>query len=459
MHGPSKARFGTGRARSPWSRRCEPLERRDCPSTLSPAATPAAANAAFVQAVYQDILGRQAGPTDLGLVTTVLNAGLRRDVFAQQVVESPEANADFIGATYEHYLGRSADPAGLACWVGLMQAGESNEQIEAAFLASEEFYRRAGSMQGWIESAYQTVLGRPAEAQAVTWATTELRAGASLRELAVALISSPESSTDIVERDLSQLEIPLDANAVAVFTVELSAGRITDQQLQIAYLGSAQYFDVHTGVPVTAVPVRNGAALVQPTIATIGANAARGNANVVFVGDSITQFWTTTGASAWNQYFAPLRSLDAGVKGDTTENVLWRLDNGNLDGIAPRLAVLMVGVNDLSDGASDIAAGVTAVVDKLQSEFPGIRVLLFGILPALQPAAGSPDREEIAAANELIKPLGDGQHVWFLDVGSAFLNRDGSMNTDLYQPDEIHPNAEGYDVLAQAIAPWVQALS
>jgi lysophospholipase L1-like esterase len=179
----------------------------------------------------------------------------------------------------------------------------------------------------------------------------------------------------------------------------------------------------------------------------------------LFLGDSITQLWTMDGISDWNRYFAPLGSYNAGVGGDSTENILWRLDTGNLAGISPKLAVLMVGVNDLTDSPSDIAAGVTAVVQKLQEDFPGIKVLLLGLLPALEPEFGTVVQQKIAQVNALLSPLMDGQHVWFLNVDASFRNPDGSMNTSLYHADDVHPNAAGFDVLAQAIAPWVDALS
>jgi beta-glucosidase len=130
-----------------------------------------------------------------------------------------------------------------------------------------------------------------------------------------------------------------------------------------------------------------------------------------------------------------------------------------LKGISPKLAVVMIGINNLSNTVSDVAAGITAVVQRLRNDYPGINVLLLGILPGAQVTATSVYRQEIDQINKLIEPLADGKQVWFLDVGSQFVNPDGSLNESLYQTGNIHPNGEGYAVLAQAIAPWVQVLA
>ncbi|HWB07800.1 MAG TPA: GDSL-type esterase/lipase family protein [Pirellulales bacterium] len=440
------------------SRGWEWLEGRHPLSGLPLAADPATANAAFVGAVYQDVLGRQPDAAGLTWGTAQVDSGQPRFQFIEQVADSQEADADFIDAVYRVYLGRNADETGLKYWVHEMAAGVSNQEIEALILASQEFYSRAGgSHLDWIQAAYRSVLGRGAEAQAVTWAESQLQSAGGFDRIALTLAMSTERSNHVVEQDVSEYQIQIDPSISAALASELARGEISEQQLSVALLATSEYFDVRTGVPVSTVPVPNVLPLAQKTIADIAAKAATGTANVVFVGDSITQLWSTEGISDWNQYFAPLHSLNAGVAGDTTQNVLWRLDHGNLTGISPKLAVLMIGVNDLtnSNGASDIAAGITAVVEKLQSEFPGVNVLLLGLLPAGQPA----DQREIAGVNERIKPLADGEHVWFVDAGSRFLNSDGSLNTGLYQSDNIHPNAQGYAVLAKAIAPWVQALS
>ncbi|HVX15996.1 MAG TPA: GDSL-type esterase/lipase family protein [Pirellulales bacterium] len=440
--------------------RGERLEWRHYLSGVSPMANPATANAAFVQAVYQDVLGRPVDPVSLAWGVGEINAGVPRATFADQVIVSNEAFRDFITATYQHFLGRTADEISLQYWLQQMRAGMTNQQIEATLLGSDEFYLRAGGTQSdWVQAAYQTVLGRAAESSAVTWVESQLAAGESLYDVGLSLLMSGEGTTRTVVHDLSQLQLSLDAGTVSTLASQLGTWQTTEQELMITYVAKSQYFDLHTGVPVTTVPVPNVLAGAPERTAAIAAEAAQAKPNVLFLGDSITQLWTMDGISAWNQYFAPLGSFDAGVGGDTIENVLWRLDAGDLAGISPKLAVLMIGVNDLADSPNDIAAGITAVVQKLQDDFPGIKVLLLGLLPALQPEFGSVAQQQISQVNALLSPLMDGQRVWFLDVDASFQNPDGSMNTSLYNPDHVHPNAAGFDVLAQAIAPWVDALS
>jgi lysophospholipase L1-like esterase len=378
------------------------------------------------------------------------------------MTSSAEASAQFIESVYEQFLGRGADAAGITYWLAQMQGGVRNEAIEAAFLSSDEFYTRAGgTTDGWMQAAYRTVLGRGAEAEAVRWAQSKIDSGTSLNDLATAIVMSAEGETRIVNRDLTRFQSSIDPAIVSGLAAELSKGQVTQQQVAADLLSTSEYFQQHTGVPDTIVPVPNWLPTAPQTAASIAAQAATGNANVVFIGDSITQLWQTTGLSDWNQDFAPLGSLDAGVAGDATENVLYRLGQGNLDGISPKLAVVMIGINDVGkgDSASDVGTGITSVVRTVQNEFPEAKILLLGVLPGLQVAADSSALQEIDQINRTIAPLADQQKIWFLDVSSQFLNPDGSLNQSLFQTGDIHPNAQGYDVLAQSIAPLVRALS
>jgi lysophospholipase L1-like esterase len=440
----------------------EPLESRQVPSALPLVADPTTTNATYVEAVYQDVLGRQADPDGLQWGTTVVDSGQLRAGFVGTLVLSNEANTQFIRSVYQQYLGREADSGGIAFWLGQMQAGVNNQAIEAAFMASDEFYEQAGgATDGWIQAAYQAVLGRAAEAEAVGWATSELSAGTSRYDLALMLVTSIEGETRSVDRELTRFGMPINSAIAGGLAAELSTGQVTEQEVTTDLLSTPQFFEIHTGVPDTIVPVPNTLPGASKTAAAITAQAASGNANVVFLGDSITQLWQTTGLSDWNASFAPLGSLDAGVAGDSTENVLWRLQQGNLNGISPKLVVVMIGVNDVGKGddANEVATGITSVVRSVQNEFPDAKILLLGVLPALQVPAYSAARQEIDQINQTIAPLADNQRTWFVDVSAQLLNPDGSLNTSLFQAGNIHPNAEGYHLLAQAIAPWVQALS
>src|SRR5262249_5495435 len=124
--------------------------------------------------------------------------------------------------------------------------------------------------------------------------------------------------------------------------------------------------------------------------------------DVVFLGDSITEGWTTTGWQAWSAQIAPLRAVAFGIRGDQTQNVLWRVLNGELSG-RPKVAVLMVGLNNLALGQSpeETAAGITAVVKSIRAISPGTKVLLLGVLPC-GPKPGTFDRAKIDQVNASI---------------------------------------------------------
>ena len=426
-------------------------------------ADPSVVNAAYVQAVYKDALGRDADPASQAWWVAVLDAGQPRSLLTDAIVNSDEHLSQFITSAYEQYLGRRPEQSAIQYWLDKLHTGCRDEFVEAALLASDEFEANAGDTQlGWIDAAYEAVLRRPADATAVAWATTQLDAGMSLSNLAILLTTSEEHEEQSVQAELSHLQLPPDVAETQFFAPALAAGQITDEQLTVDFMTSGQYFKVQTSVPVTLVPVPSVLPGAQQRFEQIASQAALGDENVVFVGDSITQLWQgKVGLPAWNQDFAPLPSVDAGIAGDTIENVLWRLEVGNLNGVSPKLAVVMIGLNDLSQGASssDVAAGITAVVQTLRTEFPAIKILLLGLLPGLQVAPDSIYRQEIAQVNQILEPLADGQHVWFLDLTPYFINPDGSTNQSLYQADHTHPNASGYQVMAQAIAPWVRDLS
>src|SRR5688572_13147357 len=100
-------------------------------------------------------------------------------------------------------------------------------------------------------------------------------------------------------------------------------------------------------------------------------------AKVVFIGDSITEGWEKDGKEVWAKYYAPRNAVNLGIGGDRTQHVLWRLDNGNIEGIKPKLAVLMIGTNNASSNSSEqIADGVTAIVKKLREKLPETKVLV-----------------------------------------------------------------------------------
>lgn len=187
---------------------------------------------------------------------------------------------------------------------------------------------------------------------------------------------------------------------------------------------------------------------------------------MVFIGDSITFAWATTGAASWAR-FAAYRPANLGVPGDTSQNVLWRLDHGELTSLHPRAAVIMIGTNDLGSwSASDVVAGVAAVVATTARLLPGARLVLIGVLPIDPP--GTKRHRQVPAVNAALAQRYRGGAVAFLDLQSGFATAGGQLNPALYHPvcvagttfcDQlVHPSAQGYAVITDALAPVLASL-
>ncbi len=236
----------------------------------------------------------------------------------------------------------------------------------------------------------------------------------------------------------------------------------------------------------------------------------QGNVDLIFIGDSITHAWEEDGLEIWKQYYQPLNAVNLGYGGDRTENVLWRLQNGEVGGIAPRVAVVMIGTNNtydfneeefeaflpelkrelkqaVQDGemtqqeADDIfkeettiepssspqqtADGVIAICETLQSKLPSTQILLLGIFPKAEESIEADEENEesefytvpltkindrIKKTNELLAGYADGQTVHYMDIGKQFLEKDGTLSTEV-MPDLIHLSEKGYQIWAEAI--------
>jgi len=194
--------------------------------------------------------------------------------------------------------------------------------------------------------------------------------------------------------------------------------------------------------------------------AAVKANA--GNVDLLFVGDSITHCWDvqvipkiSSGKVVWDQYYEPRKALNTGLAGDGTEHVLWRLDHGNVDGISPKLAVVMIGTNNSPRTAQEIGDGIVAVVNKLREKLPKTKVLLLAIFPRSE----KPDelREKLAEASRLASRVADGNWVHYLDIGDAFLDDDGTLPAEI-MPDYLHPNEKGYRIWAEAMESKIKEL-
>lgn len=199
----------------------------------------------------------------------------------------------------------------------------------------------------------------------------------------------------------------------------------------------------------------------------------KGEAELVFLGDSITHGWENAGRGkeVWEKYWAPLKAANFGIGGDRTEHVLWRLEHGNFDGLKPKLIVLMIGTNNTGhqgrpqkelDGAiyqcsaAQTAEGVKVILEKLKGKCPEAKVLLLGIFPR---GANNEDkmRQQNEATNAVLKSYDNGKSVFFMDIGAKFLEADGTLSKEV-MPDLLHPNAKGYEIWAAAIETRVKEL-
>jgi lysophospholipase L1-like esterase len=217
--------------------------------------------------------------------------------------------------------------------------------------------------------------------------------------------------------------------------------------------------------PATTPDQRLDATAIQAHAADVATADSGGASGVVFFGDSITARWDELGfpgLGVWNSEIAPLGAVDFGVDGDRTQNLLWRLANGELDG-QPKVAVVNIGTNNLINSAGnespqETAAGITAVVQTIQAVSPGTKILLLGLLPRLE-SPSEPVRAEIEQVNSMISGLADGTNVLYLDLGSLFLRPDGTIPPELLlAPDYLHPNTDGYKLMADAVTAPIDAL-
>ncbi|MDQ2647791.1 MAG: GDSL-type esterase/lipase family protein [Myxococcota bacterium] len=175
---------------------------------------------------------------------------------------------------------------------------------------------------------------------------------------------------------------------------------------------------------------------------------------LAFLGDSIVEGWDD---GVWNEYYARYNPVRLGLGGDKTQQVLYRIEHGELGGLGSKLVVILIGTNNFGLGTStpELAArGVTAVVRAVQAKLPKAKILLLGILPRDE-QPGTPLRNNVAATNLLIARLAS-DRVQYLDIGRQFLDPAGKLPAEL-MADFLHPTRKGYRVLAEAIAPSIRA--
>jgi len=192
--------------------------------------------------------------------------------------------------------------------------------------------------------------------------------------------------------------------------------------------------------------------------------AKQGGINLLFIGDSITDGWRwgNGGLQIWPRFYASRHAANFGIGWDRIQNVLWRIENGELDNIRPKVVVLLIGTNNTGnedDGkprntTPEIIAGVSNLVAQIRFRLPQSKILLLGLFPRGE--KNDPIRDQVRAVNLGLARLADSQ-IRFLDLGGKFLAPDGTLSRDLF-PDLLHPNARGYQIWADAMEPTLAEL-
>lgn len=195
---------------------------------------------------------------------------------------------------------------------------------------------------------------------------------------------------------------------------------------------------------------------------------------IILIGNSITHFWgglpslkyadgrprQPNGPASWAQLFGSLRVLNLGFGWDRTQNVLWRLDHGEMDGLHPRLVILDIGTNNTSETpharmntAEEIVEGINAVYGRVHRLAPGAMIVLMAIFPREQTSL-DPRRVLIDETNRLLEAFAQKENISFVNAGKKWLAPDGSMLPGITS-DLTHPTEKGYEIWADAIRPFV----
>lgn len=194
---------------------------------------------------------------------------------------------------------------------------------------------------------------------------------------------------------------------------------------------------------------------------------AQAKPELIFLGDSITEDWEQSGppewrdfAPAWRRFYGDRHAVNLGFQGDTTASLLWRIRNGEVAGIAPKAAVVLIGANNLGNvhwSAEDTVAGIDAIIDELHQRLPKTKILLLAVLPSDRSAWASETTTQI---NQMLAARYKGdKSVSYLDLTAMFM-RQGALNRDLFLDPKrtppgapLHPTAQGQALMSTAMEP------
>lgn len=192
------------------------------------------------------------------------------------------------------------------------------------------------------------------------------------------------------------------------------------------------------------------------------ATARKGDVDLLFLGDSIMSFWTLMAPAIWSRYYVPRKPANFSIGGDGTEHLLWRLENGELGRLRPKVVVLLIGTNNLAYNTEDeIVSKIGAIIGLIRRRMPDSKILLLGVFPRgseHNPALVSttPD-PRVAPLNAKLARFDDGKAIRFLDIGNVFLDDSGRI-LQVIEPDFLHLSQRGYQLWADAMEPTLQEM-
>ena len=217
-----------------------------------------------------------------------------------------------------------------------------------------------------------------------------------------------------------------------------AAPAIPDASAAIPKTGNARFFELHE---------------------KFLARGKAGPIGVLFLGDSITEGWTKV-PHIWEHYFGKYQPANFGIGGDQTQHVIWRIENGELDGISPKAVVLMIGTNNSGqDTAEGIAKGITVIIETIRAKQPQAKILLLAVFPRGSKPDGqlNAQNDKLKEVNAIIAKLDDGKNIHYLDIGGKFPVTDGKLDKAA-MPDFLHLSPAGYQIWADAITPKLAEL-
>jgi len=188
--------------------------------------------------------------------------------------------------------------------------------------------------------------------------------------------------------------------------------------------------------------------------------ALASKSDIVFMGDSITHAWEVEGKTACQHYYAHQKTLNLGYAGDRTEHLLWRIQHGEIDGLCPKLLVLLVGTNNAGhrlDTPQEIAAGVKIILEELKQRLPNTKLVLMAIFPRSRNSK-KPMRKRVNSTNQLLQQFADSKRIFWLNINQYFLTEEDVLLESI-MPDLLHPNAAQYWIWAEQIKLLQQKIS